>query len=165
MINEASASTSKSTEDTPTSPFKADKDEAEAEEGEETTAESSKKSDDDDEQPEAGEESTATSATPAASDSAGQVTREEASAYAQEAGGLLFFEASAKTGKGVQEIFTEIAKNLPMDSIAPKNAAAGAAGTGPASRRAAGAAGANGGQNGDRVNLNDQGQRARGGCC
>lgn len=37
-----------------------------------------------------------------------QVSREEAEGYAREAGGLLFFEASAKTGKGVQEIFTEI---------------------------------------------------------
>ena len=37
-----------------------------------------------------------------------QVSREEAEGYAKEAGGLLFFEASAKTGKGVQEIFTEI---------------------------------------------------------
>lgn len=37
-----------------------------------------------------------------------QVSREDAEAYAREAGGLLFFEASAKTGKGVQEIFTEI---------------------------------------------------------
>lgn len=36
------------------------------------------------------------------------MTREEAEAYAKEAGGLLFFEASAKTGKGVQELFTEI---------------------------------------------------------
>lgn len=37
-----------------------------------------------------------------------QVSREEAVAYAKEAGNLLFFEASAKTGKGVQELFTEI---------------------------------------------------------
>ncbi|CCM00921.1 uncharacterized protein FIBRA_02967 [Fibroporia radiculosa] len=36
-----------------------------------------------------------------------QVPREEAEAYAQEAG-LLFFETSAKTGEGVVEIFTEI---------------------------------------------------------
>lgn len=39
-----------------------------------------------------------------------QVSREEAEAYAKEAGGLLFFEASAKTGQGVQELFTEIGK-------------------------------------------------------
>lgn len=37
-----------------------------------------------------------------------QVSRETAEAYAKEAGGLLFFEASAKTGQNVQELFTEI---------------------------------------------------------
>lgn len=44
----------------------------------------------------------------ASGESLRQVTREEAESYAKEAGGLLFFEASAKTGKGVQELFTEI---------------------------------------------------------
>lgn len=39
-----------------------------------------------------------------------QVPREEAEAYAQEAG-LLFFETSAKTGEGIVEIFTEIGKS------------------------------------------------------
>ena len=36
-----------------------------------------------------------------------QVPREEAQAYASEAG-LLFFETSAKTGEGIVDIFTEI---------------------------------------------------------
>lgn len=39
-----------------------------------------------------------------------QVPREEAQAYATEAG-LLFFETSAKTGEGVVEIFTEIGES------------------------------------------------------
>ncbi|SGY30862.1 BQ5605_C002g01188 [Microbotryum silenes-dioicae] len=39
-----------------------------------------------------------------------QVPREEAEAYAQEAG-LLFFETSAKTGEGVVEVFTEIGQS------------------------------------------------------
>ncbi|KAH6917240.1 GTP-binding protein ypt5 [Coprinopsis sp. MPI-PUGE-AT-0042] len=45
-----------------------------------------------------------------------QVPREEAQAYAQEAG-LLFFETSAKTGEGIVEIFTEIAKKIPIEHI------------------------------------------------
>lgn len=40
-----------------------------------------------------------------------QVSREEAEAYAQEAG-LLFFETSAKTGDGVVEVFTEIGPSI-----------------------------------------------------
>lgn len=54
--------------------------------------------------------STPASQAAASGESLRQVTREEAEAYAKEAGGLLFFEASAKTGKGVQELFTEIGK-------------------------------------------------------
>ncbi|KAF7791950.1 hypothetical protein EIP86_002976 [Pleurotus ostreatoroseus] len=60
-----------------------------------------------------------------------QVPREEAEAYAQEAG-LLFFETSAKTGEGIVEIFTEIAKKIPIEQIlastrggAGRNAGAG----------------------------------------
>ena len=44
-----------------------------------------------------------------------QVSREEAEAYAQEAG-LLFFEISAKTGEGITEIFTEIGTSAPQHS-------------------------------------------------
>lgn len=40
-----------------------------------------------------------------------QVPREEAQAYATEAG-LLFFETSAKTGEGIVDIFTEIGRLL-----------------------------------------------------
>lgn len=40
-----------------------------------------------------------------------QVSREEAQAYATEAG-LLFSETSAKTGEGVVEIFTEIGASI-----------------------------------------------------
>jgi len=45
-----------------------------------------------------------------------QVPTEEASAYAQESG-LLFFETSAKNGTGVTEVFTEIAKKIPLEHI------------------------------------------------
>ncbi|KAJ9089870.1 Vacuolar protein sorting-associated protein 21 [Entomophthora muscae] len=45
-----------------------------------------------------------------------QVSEIEASKYAKE-NGLLFYETSAKTGANVLEIFTEIAKKLPLDQI------------------------------------------------
>lgn len=52
------------------------------------------------------------------------------------------------------------AKNLPMDSITPKTPAAG---SNAGSRRAAGAAG--NANEGNRVNLGEQGQKRQGGCC
>lgn len=67
------------------------------------------------------------------------IPREEAEAYAKEAG-LLFFETSAKTGAGVEEVFTEIAKKIPMDEILAQRARQNAASTGPS--------------RGDRVDLN-----------
>jgi len=53
-----------------------------------------------------------------------QVPREEAQAYATEAG-LLFFETSAKTGEGIVEIFTEIAKKIPIEHILASTRGAG----------------------------------------
>lgn len=44
----------------------------------------------------------------------------EAEAYAKEAG-LLFFETSAKTSINVRELFTAIAKKLPLDQAGPRN--------------------------------------------
>lgn len=64
----------------------------------------------------------------ASSGSLRDVPRDEAQAYAAEAG-LLFFETSAKTGEGIVELFTEIAKKIPIEHIlASSRGAAGARG-------------------------------------
>lgn len=44
----------------------------------------------------------------------------DAEAYANEAG-LLFFETSAKTAENVRELFTAIAKKLPLDQVGPRH--------------------------------------------
>jgi len=51
-----------------------------------------------------------------------QVSQEEAKKYAEEEG-LMWMETSAKTGEGVAEVFTAIAKKLPL--TAPPSARAG----------------------------------------
>ena len=72
--------------------------------------------------PESEDEADDATATPGETATAGepeslrQVPRDEAEAYAQEAG-LLFFETSAKTGEGIVELFTEIAKKIPIEHI------------------------------------------------
>jgi len=48
----------------------------------------------------------------------------DAEAYAREAG-LLFFETSAKTAENVRELFTAIAKKLPLDQVGPRHARPG----------------------------------------
>jgi len=55
------------------------------------------------------------------------ISTADAEAYAKEAG-LLFFETSAKTSENVRELFTSIAKKLPLDQAGPRNPRAGGRG-------------------------------------
>jgi len=80
-------------------------------------------------------------ATPGESESLRQVPRDEAQAYATEAG-LLFFETSAKTGEGIVELFTEIAKKIPIEHILASTRGTGRNG-GPAGRAAGNQQGVN----------------------
>ncbi|KAI0793397.1 ras family-domain-containing protein [Abortiporus biennis] len=84
-----------------------------------------------------------------------QVPRDEAEAYAQEAG-LLFFETSAKTGEGIVEIFTEIAKKIPIDQILASSRGG--------ANRAGVAGGRTGGQQEGGVNLEENTAKGKDGC-
>ncbi|MCJ1312748.1 GTP-binding protein of the rab/ypt [Agyrium rufum] len=48
------------------------------------------------------------------------ITTADANAYAQEAG-LLFFETSAKTAENVRDLFTAIARKLPLEQAGSRN--------------------------------------------
>ena len=48
------------------------------------------------------------------------ITTADAEAYAKEAG-LLFFETSAKTAENVKDLFTAIARKLPLEQAGARN--------------------------------------------
>ena len=52
------------------------------------------------------------------------VATADAESYAKEAS-LLFFETSAKTAENVRELFTAIARRLPLDQVGPRHARPG----------------------------------------
>jgi len=81
-----------------------------------------------------------------------EIPKEEAQAYATEAG-LLFFETSAKTGEGIVEIFTEIAKKIPIEHILASNRNANTARTGAGSSQSQG-----------NVNLDENGTKGKDAC-
>jgi len=85
-----------------------------------------------------------------------QVSKEEASSYASEAG-LLFFETSAKTGQAIVDVFTEIAAKIPLDQYA--GAGGRAAGSRGASRSGNASATSSG-----RVQLDDAAQDKKDAC-
>ena len=95
----------------------------------------------------------------------GRVSTKEAKAFAEEEG-LLYFETSAKTGKGVAEVFTAIANAIPEAAL-NKGRGVGAAAAG-AGGRGQGSGAASGGRGGDEGSVQLPGLRSeqggQGGC-